>query len=321
LGLKGIVMKRLGIVMSFALAIGMVAAVEPAHASFPGSNGRIAFASDRYGGTHNIFTMKPDGTDVRQLTLIASPDDGAALLPSWSPDGSRIVYDHRNADASVRQIFLMNADGSNQHVVFNETSYLDYDPSWSPDGSRLIFSRCRPDFEACAAYSVKTDGTGLTALTSLSQNYKLNIVDVDRPQYSPNGKAIAFQSYNRGGVTSAIYVADSRGSNIRRVTPTGLEAFDNDWSPSGNTLVFTTNCCTPQPAALWAINLDGSGLVQLTSANHDFAPSYSPQGDKIAFERDSADFSTSSILTISASGSRPHTIQTDAFQPSWGPAS
>jgi Tol biopolymer transport system component len=57
-----------------------------------------------------------------------------------------------------------------------------------------------------------------------------------------------------------------------------------------------------------------------SAAGGDEEPSYSPQGDKIAFTRYPADFSTSSIVTMNPDRSGQTTIQPDAFFPRWGPA-
>src|SRR6266498_1193755 len=104
--------RRLGMLLAFALTMGLVAVATPARATFPGTNGRIAFGSDRSGGDHNIFSMNPDGSDVRQLTFFTA-DEGAALRQAWSPDGTKLVFERRPADGSSRQIYIMNADGSN----------------------------------------------------------------------------------------------------------------------------------------------------------------------------------------------------------------
>jgi Tol biopolymer transport system component len=79
---------------------------------------------------------------------------------------------------------------------------------------------------------------------------------------------------------------------------------------------------TPLHSAIWRVRPDGTGLKQLTfpGDGHDFTPEYAPAGDKIAFERDSPDFSTSSILVMNPDGSNPTPIQADAFVPAWGPA-
>jgi Tol biopolymer transport system component len=56
----------------------------PAHATFPGKNGRIAFVQGP-----DIYTMNQDGSNVRQLTALT---DGGAFWVNWSPDGKQIVF-------------------------------------------------------------------------------------------------------------------------------------------------------------------------------------------------------------------------------------
>jgi Tol biopolymer transport system component len=298
-----------------ALIATLVGGAGTADATFPGSNGRIAFDSLRT-GTFNVFTMTSNGSDVKQLTHRTT---GEASTPAWSPDGKRIAFEQGAADFSTVQIWLMNADGSNKHRVFSDPSFQDQSPSFSPDGLRLIFNRCSAPLEACAIYTIKLDGHGLTAITHFNQS--VNDFDIG-PKYAPDGKTIAFGSFNRGGVTAAVYLMGSHGANLRQLTPSGLEADAPDWAPDGTTLAFGSNCCNPLHAAIWTVTPDGTGLKQLTfpGVNHDFVPSYSPQGDQIAFERDPADFSSRTIMTIPASGGTPTLIQSQAGDPSWGPA-
>src|SRR5215469_9266353 len=63
----------------------------PAWATFPGANGQIVFAALPTPGApgHQIFTIEPNGTNLRQLTHLA----GDAFTPHWSPDGTRIVFE------------------------------------------------------------------------------------------------------------------------------------------------------------------------------------------------------------------------------------
>jgi Tol biopolymer transport system component len=302
------------------VAAGLIATLaadaRPAHATFPGPTGRIAFDSARSAGTGNIFTMKPDGSDVRQLTFLTA---GAAVVPAWSPDGRSIAFEEYTADFSSAQIILMNADGSNQRVLFSDPGYQDILASFSPDGSRVVFSRCSGPREACAIYAIKTDGHGLNALTHFNQT--VNDFDLN-PKYAPDGRTVAFGSFNRGGVQVGVYLMDAHGAGIRQLTPSALEAWQPDWSPDGAALAVVSNCCIPQSSAIWRVRPDGSGLQQLTfpGDEHDRMPSYSPQGDQIAFERDTADSSSATIMTMGADGSAPTPIQPDASDPSWGSA-
>jgi TolB protein len=316
---------RSGWLIPFVCTLAVLGAVlwgaTPAGATFPGPDGRIAFTSDRYGDTLNIFTMNSDGSDVRQLTFLTA-DQGAALRQEWSPDASTLVFEQRDPEGSVRQVYVMNADGSDQHLLFAETPPTqDFSPTFSPDGRKVIFNRCRFDLEACAIYTVKIDGHGMTAITNLNDNIRHNIFDFD-PEYSPDGSTIAFDSFNRGGVVAAVYLMDPRGQNIHRITPTRLNAADPDWAPDGSRIVFDTNCCNPRTSAIWSVSPDGTSLEHLTfpGTRHDFTPEYAPAGDRITFERDSPDFSTGGVWTMNPDGTDLVKIQADAFIPSWGPA-
>jgi len=73
---------------------------------------------------------------------------------------------------------------------------------------------------------------------------------------------------------------------------------------------------------IWTVRPDGTGLAQLTSpgSRYDFTTRFSPEGDRIAFERDASDFSASRIMLMNPDGSGVITIQAEAFVPSWGPA-
>src|SRR5215471_20705551 len=125
----------------------------PASATFPGKNGRIAFVVGP-----DIYTMNPDGSDVRQLTDLGP--DNRAFWESWSPDGKQIVFNEYRSPDFLGQLWLMNSDGSNQRLLLADTDFDDERPSFTPDGRSVIFSRCRLDIEACALFQIEvTDGS------------------------------------------------------------------------------------------------------------------------------------------------------------------
>jgi Tol biopolymer transport system component len=282
----------------------------PASTTFPGKNGRIAFVQGP-----DIFTMNPDGSDVRQLT--AFTDDNGAFWENWSADGKLLVFSRFPALDFFGQLWLMNAHGGNQHLLMNDPGFDDEAPSFSPDGSQIIFSRYGPlDGEfPCAIYRVNVDGTGLKPITP---------VHIERgdfePVYSPDGSTIAFDSFGRQGILGAIYLMNPDGGNVRLLTPPVTGAFRADWSPSGEFLAFSNHCCNPPLVSMLTIRKDGQTLRQLTHNGgiyNDSAASWSPEGDELVFRRANQVDGSSGIWIISVNSGRErlvHRIPTEQMR-------
>jgi len=275
----------------------------PAHATFPGKNGRIAFIQGA-----DVYTMNSDGGDVQQLTALTN--DNSAFWENWSPDGKRLAFSEFPAPDFFGQLWLMNADGSKQHLLLNDPGFDDEAPSFSPDGTHIIFSRCGPlDGEfPCAIYRVQVDGTGLHALTPV----RIELADLE-PVYSPDGSQIAFESFGRRGVLGAIYLMNPDGTNIRQLTPAVTGGFRPDWSPDGQALAFSNHCCNPPLVSILAIGKDKDRLRAVTRNQgkfNDSAASWSPQGDAIVFRRANQIDGSAGIWIISADGTREQLIRT-----------
>lgn len=85
---------------------------------------RIAFVSSSSGGDE-IYSIRPDASDLQRLTFNDWEWD---KHPSWSPDGSKLVF-WSNRDTARRQVWIMNADGSEQRNL-SDSDYNDWDPVW-----------------------------------------------------------------------------------------------------------------------------------------------------------------------------------------------
>jgi Tol biopolymer transport system component len=183
------------------------------------------------------------------VTRLTSPgfDNNGQLNSSWSPDGKRFTYDSGraidgsdapNANAS-RNIWISNADGSNSTPLTKLTAADGgFRPQWSPDGTRILFFSAR-----------------------------------------------ALDGSDAANATTNLWVMNSDGSSLTPITHysvSGLAVFAAVWSADGQRLVFESNDTldgsptTWGPMNIWTANLDGSGVVPLTSLTASGADSYSP---------------------------------------------
>src|SRR5262249_25410115 len=157
----------------------------PAHATFPGENGRISFQF-----IPDIYTMNSDGSDVRQLTNFG--DSAVGAWQSWSPDGRQLVFTKFTAPDFLGELLIMDADGGNQRLLFKEDGFDLEAPDFSPDGKYIAFTRCQPspDDLFCGIHRINADGTNLVTLTPI----QIGILDSE-PEYSRDGGMIAFSSF------------------------------------------------------------------------------------------------------------------------------
>jgi Tol biopolymer transport system component len=180
-------------------------------------DGTIAFTSGRTGDLE-IYTMRPDGSDVKRLTNAVGYDGG----PSFSLDGKRIVYRcyHPTEDAEVAKykellarglvqptkmnVWIMNADGSDNHQV-TKLAGASFGPMLRAAGEKIVFSSNweQPKSGEFDLYLVNEDGTGLEPVTRAAGFDGF-------PMFSPDGTKLMWCSA-RGGKNPHelnVFVAD-----------------------------------------------------------------------------------------------------------------
>lgn len=124
---------------------------------------RIAFISKGSIGSPQIFTSKPDGSEIKQLTDTYKPcwDSGFPPFgnhdPQWTPDCKKIVY-QSDIDDGMPEIYIMNNDGSKQTRLTN-TERRNDSPTVTPDGRFILFTSNRDMSLGAEIYVMDINGT------------------------------------------------------------------------------------------------------------------------------------------------------------------
>ena len=184
---------------------------------------KIAFMKDERAiqepETGDIYTVRVDGTDLRQLT-----DDGLDEYPAWSTEGKKVAFG-RLTEASGR-IYSVNAQGGGLRKLTDPSrGFWDSEPSWSPDSTMIAFTRVpgkrpnRPDL-----FTMNAEGTNTKKLTAKTEG-------AYSPDFSPDGKRIVFVGWEGG---NKLAVMDADGTNVRRLTSDSKGIVNEsapDWQP------------------------------------------------------------------------------------------
>ena len=305
--------------------LGLVNGVPPALAKAGGTNGQIVFfhtdGADR--GPSSVYTINPDGT--HQHLVQVGPD-----APHWSPDGTQIAMECNGSSCGTSSALVADPDtGATRLLPSSDPSLGLGCLTWSPDGSRLLCGTLdETDPGRNGMYTVRaSDGGDLRRLTDFG----------DTPgDFSPDGTHISFVGSDSNGALR-LYVADINGGTPAPITPAGLalvDDFGGTWSPTGNEIVFVARPTSDSRRALWVVNADGTGLRQLpipdcggllsAPASRSIAcdaPSWAPDGTRIAFTRFSAKTHVKNIYTVNPDGTDLVQVTRTGFQdfaPDWG---
>jgi Tol biopolymer transport system component len=241
------------------------------------------------------------------LTLACGGD--ASTSPD-EPTRLPIAYGY-NAEglSAARDIYLASADGKTNRRLLDLGGDESH-PVWAPDGRTLLFNQ---ELNVGKVWLANEDGSGMREVPGVGYNVV---------RWSPDGTWIAFVTNESSTSLSTIDVMHVDGS-ARRSVITGVAGVlgPPTWSQGGR--IAFIRIVEGGATTIWTVNVDGSGLTQLTTGNIDEWPAWSPDGSRLAFSMRVLGGATYQIGIVNADGSGRRQLTQDAtasnMSPTWSP--
>ena len=184
---------------------------------------------------------------------------------------TKIYYIH--LQGANKEIWEMDYDGANQHAV-THLGTISLSPRVSPDNSRLAFTSLGPDGFKIRMYSLL-----LGRMVAFPAGAGVN----ESAAWNPNGTQIAYSASPNGD--SDIYLADAAGAGAHRITSFKGPDVSPTFNPRTGAQIAWISGRTGLPQ-LYIMDADGSGVVRMTDGGYASSPSWSPNGQFLAFAWD-----------------------------------
>lgn len=214
-------------------------------------------------GARNPIMFKDLVTGAQRTLVSASGIEHTT--PAVSPDGRTLVY--ARGSESGTDLHVVPIDGGTPQRITVGRGRASTQPTFSPDGQRLVFMSDRSGHPE--VYISDLDGTNAELLTAAAfgdRDYRAG------PDWSPDGRLVAFQSRNGG--TFQIMTINLRDQSVRQVTNDGRND-DPSWAPDSRHLVLTSNRSGIRQ--LWVVDTETGRARQLTRGAETRLAAWSPR--------------------------------------------
>lgn len=244
---------------------------------FPNGAHVATCGSPALGGGSRI--IDPDDASFRDVGGLEPNLFNPCGFPS--PDGTQLLCETFSDDGSQNGIQMERAsDGGDLRRITSNPGGDDVPADWSPDGHRIVFHRFSPGGDQ-GVFVVNVNGTGLKQILPPSALAGIAL------SWSPQGNDIVFSRHVTPDVHSSLWIVHADGSDLRMVDvrpgtacggrnadPAADGCFAPGWSPDGKKIVFAKGQNGDVDANIYTVDVDGSGLTQVTHVGGSQSPDW-----------------------------------------------
>ncbi len=236
------------------------------------------------GGSDALYSANYDGSDPTLITTCGRIDPVGAgqecyfSNPSVSPDGQMIAVEEDLPTANTSRIWVVDSGGDHPQVIASNATH----PAWTADGTGVIFDATIQQGSGALVqrlYSEDVDPGPPVPLPGPGGNQLA-------PTVSPDGSELAYVASTGHNALPTLWVANSDGTGASPLGLPGLtDISDPTFTPDTQQLIFTAidpSGGDPSARNVYAVNLDGTNLTQLTTGKIDFShPAFTNDGNAI----------------------------------------
>ena len=204
----------------------------------------IAFVNREHG--YWVHVMAPDGTSDTELNG-PGLDFADIGYPTWSPDGRRLMFE-ANRQFARRVLVISGVNGSDLTQVLDGNQAGGFH-SWSPDGTQVLYT--------------KDDEIWLANVTGAVPRSIQKRLGIQAAAWSPDGQQIVFDAGNN--TDRGLYVMNTDGSNLHRITSKAIYPALTGWSPDGKYIAAQCYDVSVRSNNLCVMNVDGTSLTYITT--------------------------------------------------------
>jgi TolB protein len=267
--------------------------------------GKIVFTCQVYKvpDQNQICIINADGEGLKQLT-----DESSNYYASVVPDGRSVIFvSFRTKHWEIFELDLIN--NAIKQITYENSEFAA--PEVSPDGKYIVATRKIKNQEI---WIMDRDGGNQYPLVQMS-------TDCLDPSWSHDGKKIIFACGPADG--RQLFSIDINGENLKQITNLAEIRGRSAWSVNGNEIA--TYIGPNWHREIVILDINGSIIKKLTQGGNNLAPSYSPDGNWIAFTSYKdlyGDDNGCEIYIMRANGTDVRRLTNNSYcdyQPRWGP--